>query len=796
MDVFGLTARIALDTSEYESGLGKAKKSASGFAETMKNVVKAVAGSAVVKELADITKASLDAYSSFEQLAGGAKKIFDAMDVSKIFLDADQAYKTLGMSANQYLAAINDVGASFSATMGDERGYETAKTGLQAISDFATGTGKSVDELSQKFMLITKSTASYQSIADQFSGILPATSAEFLNQAQAAGFLESSYKTLTEVPIADYQQAVAKMLEDGTAKLGLAGNTAEEAATTISGSAQMAKAAWENFLTAVADPTQDLDAKTDALVESLIAVGTNATPRVATAASRLISAFVNSTDAVRALVDAVELAGVVMTGQFAGKTIMSVIRGFQTAQVQIALFTAANGEAALVNAALNGTLTAGETIVGLLTGKISLATAAQAGWNAAMNANPIGIVIALVGTLAFAFGKAAQGAKKVAQELAGTATTSAEASEKMDELKAKMAELEKLQEAEWTRERSNEYLNLRNALGEVQGQYDALYAKEQEIAQSTALEEAAAAKSEQMQGLAQSFTDGLTALMDDYEQTYSSILGSVQGWFGPFEEASVKVKTSVDKMMEAMQSQIEFNQNYQQNLSTLAEMGLGSLASAFQELGPEGAAYAQTIVDAVEKAGGATSDGGKAIIENFKSLNANVVNSEAELSETMTTMSGKYDAAFADLVGTTIEGVAAMDLGADAKTAATSTLQGYLDGLNASKGGIFAVLDEIRQKAQSALSAINSVTGSGRSAGGYATGLDYVPYDNFPAYLHRGEAVLTAPEARIWRNGETSAGTSGGTTVVINQYIQSVPQTPAELAAATEAYFEQARWML
>ena len=81
-----------------------------------------------------------------------------------------------------------------------------------------------------------------------------------------------------------------------------------------------------------------------------------------------------------------------------------------------------------------------------------------------------------------------------------------------------------------------------------------------------------------------------------------------------------------------------------------------------------------------------------------------------------------------------------------------------------------------------------NVNASG-NVGGYATGLDYVPYDEFPAILHKGEAVLTAAEADVWRRG---GNTNGGMTIIQN--IQSVPQSPVEIAAATAAMFEQARW--
>ena len=78
------------------------------------------------------------------------------------------------------------------------------------------------------------------------------------------------------------------------------------------------------------------------------------------------------------------------------------------------------------------------------------------------------------------------------------------------------------------------------------------------------------------------------------------------------------------------------------------------------------------------------------------------------------------------------------------------------------------------------------------AGGSFAKGLTYVPYDGFIAELHRGERVLTAKENREYYDTKNENINTSGITIIQN--IQSVPQTPVELAAATSAYFEQARW--
>jgi hypothetical protein len=207
------------------------------------------------------------------------QKIFDEMDYSKIEKDANEAYRTMNLSAKEYLDMMNSVGATFASSMGDEKGYDTAKKGLQAIADYASGTGADINNLNEKYKMITRSTTSYLSIADQFSGILPQTTDGFLKQAQASGFLSKEYKKLNEVPVAEYQQAISSMLEKGVADMGLLGNTVTETETTLTGSLNALKASWNNFLSGSGNLSQVVDSAEIAF-ENIIRIVSEAVPDI------------------------------------------------------------------------------------------------------------------------------------------------------------------------------------------------------------------------------------------------------------------------------------------------------------------------------------------------------------------------------------------------------------------------------------------------------------------------------------------------------------------------------------
>lgn len=77
-----------------------------------------------------------------------------------------------------------------------------------------------------------------------------------------------------------------------------------------------------------------------------------------------------------------------------GSVLTGVVQGFQTAAVQVSLYAMSVNGAVTADDIQTALLSAKEIIIGVLTGKIGLATAAQYVWNAAMTANPIGLIIA------------------------------------------------------------------------------------------------------------------------------------------------------------------------------------------------------------------------------------------------------------------------------------------------------------------------------------------------------------------------------------------------------------------
>ena len=143
----------------------------------------------------------------------------------------------------------------------------------------------------------------------------------------------------------------------------------------------------------------------------------------------------------------------------------------------------------------------------------------------------------------------------------------------------------------------------------------------------------------------------------------------------------------------------------------------------------------------------------------------------------------------ADLINALSEGIE--NVVAELVSVGEDVVDSIKDGINAAWSGLVSwfngLWDSLFGNRKVNVTVNKNSTGSTNSN---ANGISYVPYDGYYSVLHKGERVLTAEENKAYNSGAT--GNTSGITIIQN--IQSVPQTPVEFAAATEAYFEQARW--
>lgn len=380
------------------------------------------------------------------------------------------------------------------------------------------------------------------------------------------------------------------------------------------------------------------------------------------------------------------------------------------------------------------------------------------------------------------------------REIVESASTADEAAQAVENLKQQIAESYELAG-------TPKYEALVAALADAEQKYNDL--SNATTAADTATENAglsAEQKAQLFTSATEEYTTAATALLEQYQATYESTLSNVEGWFGPFDKASTKVKTSFDDIQKNMQSQIDFNNQYADNLQYLADNGLGSLGDALQSYGADGSAYAAAVVEKLQAVGGASTEAGQEIIASMTSMMDGMKESQSAVAQNFTDMGGEFQAQMQTLSEQYAEAIQGLDKSGEAMEAATSTISSFISGLDTSKSGIMSTMGDIgaqmTRALQSSLGDVHTtvyVEQVVMASKGRAIGLDYVPYNGMPATLHRGEAILNAPEAEEWRKGK-GRGNSQGITIVQN--IQAVPQTPIQLAAATQAMFEQARWAI
>ena len=307
MDAFDLVAKLKLDSSGYEEGLQNAGKGASSFGDIFKaNIASdlvskgfdmAVEGAKKLgSSLVDIGKQAFDAYGSLQQNIGGVQKLYgDAANT--VLKDSKEAFKTAGMSANEYMETATQFSASLIGSLnGDtQKAAEQTKLAMTAMSDNVNTFGTNAEDVTNAFKGFSKQNYTMLDNLKLGYGGTKSEMERLIKDANEWGKANGEASNLSIDSFSDVVTAIQQIQE----KQHIAGTTAKEAGTTIQGSIGMAKAAWENLLSSLADPDGDIKGSINDLITSIFGDGTptnlgvigNALPAIETAIEGIAEAL-------------------------------------------------------------------------------------------------------------------------------------------------------------------------------------------------------------------------------------------------------------------------------------------------------------------------------------------------------------------------------------------------------------------------------------------------------------------------------------------------------------------------
>ena len=278
VNVFEAFAKLTLDSKEYDQGLKDAGGKLNSFGATLMKGIGGVAAGvgaaigAAATGVAALTKSAVDGYAEYEQLTGGVETLFKD-SAGTVIEYANNAYKTAGLSANEYMETVTSFSASLLQSVGGDTaaaaGY--ADKAITDMSDNANKMGTDMSAIQNAYQGFAKQN---YTMLDNLKLGYGGTKTEMERLVLDAEALNSSFKANRDangdlaMSYADIVDAI-HIVQDN---MGITGTTALEASETISGSIGQMKSAWDNLVVGLADNEADLDK----LINNVISAGETA----------------------------------------------------------------------------------------------------------------------------------------------------------------------------------------------------------------------------------------------------------------------------------------------------------------------------------------------------------------------------------------------------------------------------------------------------------------------------------------------------------------------------------------
>ena len=210
-----------------------------------KKIMKIIAAAEIGKKVVEGIKASVEAGAALEQSIGGIETLFKESSDTMIQY-ANNAFRTCGLSANDYMETTTSFAASMLSSVGGDtaKAAELSNNALIAMSDNANKMGTNMQDIQNAYQGFAKQN---YTMLDNLKLGYGGTKEEMQRLLSDANKLNKQQGIITDYSIdsfADITEAI-QVVQDN---LGITGTTALEAASTLSGSFGTMQAAWTNFI--------------------------------------------------------------------------------------------------------------------------------------------------------------------------------------------------------------------------------------------------------------------------------------------------------------------------------------------------------------------------------------------------------------------------------------------------------------------------------------------------------------------------------------------------------------------
>lgn len=209
-------------------------------------ITKVISGcTQLAEKITDVTKSAVSHYAEYEQLVGGVETLFKDSS-GKLIGYAEKAYKTAGMSSNQYMNTATSFAASLIQGLGGDtaKAVELTNLAITDMSDNANKMGTDIGSIQDAYQGFAKQN---YTMLDNLKLGYGGTQSEMIRLINDSGVLGEKIESLDNVTFDQMIEAIHKIQDN----LGITGTTALEAGTTISGSWSSVQALFENILTKV-----------------------------------------------------------------------------------------------------------------------------------------------------------------------------------------------------------------------------------------------------------------------------------------------------------------------------------------------------------------------------------------------------------------------------------------------------------------------------------------------------------------------------------------------------------------